>query len=105
MRGSMRVKRAQWGSPLHYRTVTYKVYKRGIHFEACVFAAGITHTGKRGYACSSGTHTNPRKAIGDAFVRAGQSIMKRGGAFAGFTGYSRKNRRTRRTRRYSKRRY
>jgi hypothetical protein len=101
MAGSSRVRRAQWGSPLHYRTITYKLYKRGIEFEACVFAAGISHAHKQaGYACAAGR--NPRLALGRALQNAGKAIVtSRTGTFAG---YSKLNRRSRRVRRGSKRR-
>lgn len=102
MAGNSKVRRAQWGSPLHYRKITYKLYKRGTDFEACVFGAGIAHTHKRsGYSCAGGR--NPRVALGRALQAAGREIARRSGTFAAFAGYSRKNRRTRRLRRAGKR--
>jgi hypothetical protein len=94
MAGSFTVRRAQWGRPLHYRTITYKIYKRGIRFEACVFAAGIAHTGKHGYACEEGR--NPRQALGLALQLAGRGIARRTGAFAGYSKHHRRSRRVRR---------
>jgi len=85
MPGHSKIKRAGWGSSLHYGKITYKLHKVANRFEACVFAAGLNRTDKRGaYACSAHGHTNPRAALADALVQAAKGIRSRSGTFAGY---------------------